>query len=53
MGRILSTTKNFRMLLLFMGILGGAIDVANAQVKIGNNPQTIDAGSILELESNE
>ena len=34
------------LLLLWLGV-----SISNAQVKIGNNPNTIDANSLLELES--
>ncbi|MEN1784577.1 MAG: hypothetical protein AAGF77_05490 [Bacteroidota bacterium] len=40
--------KNLAPIFLLL-VLGGCI--ANAQVKVGENPQTIDATSVLELES--
>lgn len=40
-----------KTLILLAGTLVLLINVSLAQVKIGNNPNTIDANSILELES--
>ena len=39
--------SNFFLLIVLLAL----ISTANAQVKIGNNPTTIDANSLLELES--
>ena len=42
---------NKRRILLLTALFGGLS--LTAQVKIGDNPQTIDPGSLLELESTD
>ena len=37
--------------IIFMGLMGVGLHLGMAQVKIGDNLQTIDGASLLELES--
>jgi hypothetical protein len=50
-GKIHLSMKNPIVLLLCAALFFLLHSPANAQVKIGNNPNTIDANSLLELES--
>lgn len=48
--RTILARLNHRVLLLFLAIFGSVI-FANAQLKVGDNPTSIQKSSILELES--
>ncbi len=43
--------KRFRQLLVALSLMVIGVQVAQAQVKLGDNPGTIDANALLELES--
>ena len=47
----LSKMKRLRLLLAAMTLLVLSVQVAQAQVKLGDNPGSIDANALLELES--
>jgi len=41
----------FKKSIIVAAFLFGAVGISNAQVKVGDNPTVINAGSVLELES--
>ncbi|NHF58979.1 hypothetical protein FK220_006490 [Flavobacteriaceae bacterium TP-CH-4] len=53
MRRIFFTTSAFPLAMVLLGFLLWPGSEGLAQVKIGENPQLIDSGSLLELESDE